>query len=149
MEQIIQTISPIHTLIDITKELTAIIKVEIECLKKFRPSEIVKFQERKNILTASYQKELNDIKINGGLASAGNGEVVRKLKAESRFFQEALKEHHRFIKAKKKLSEQMIQDISMEVSAQNGSHNKYGPNAQMAKKSLAQNTVSLAINKTI
>lgn len=149
MEQAIEQISPIHTLIDITKELTSIINEEIECLKKYRPSEIEKFQQRKNILTASYHKELNDIKSNGGLASAGNGEIVRTLKKESRFFQDALTTHHRFIKAKKKLSEQMIQDISMEVSSQNGSLNKYGPNAQIAKKSLAQNTTSLAINKTI
>ena len=141
--------TPVITLIEITKQLTAIINEEMECLKTDRPQEIEKFQKRKNILTASYHKELNDIKLNGGLASAGSGEVVRMLKTESRQFQDTLQKHTRFIKAKKILSEQMIKDISDEVANQNGRSSKYGPNAKMADKSLANNTTSLAINKTI
>ena len=96
-----------------------------------------------------YQKELNNIKLNGGLASAGSGEIVRRLKQESRLFQTTLEKHHRFIKAKKTLSENMIKDISMEVTNQNGSSNKYGRDAKMSQKSVVSKTTSLAINKTI
>ncbi len=141
--------APVETLIEITKNLTAILNEEMNCLQNHRPAEISKFQDQKNLLTASYHKELNDIKLSGGLASAGNGEIVRKLKRESREFQKTLEKHHRFIKARKTLSENMIQDISEEVQKQKGSSSKYGRDAKMAQKSSISNTTSLAINKTI
>lgn len=149
MQQLPHQETPVLTLIEITKNLTSILNEEMECLKNNRPTEIEKFQKQKNVLTASYHKELNDIKLNGGLASAGSGEVVRTLKRESRLFQTVLEKHHRYIKAKKKLSEQMIQDISVEVSNQNGGGNKYGRDAKMATKSAASKTISLTLNKTI
>lgn len=141
--------TPVLTLIDITKQLTSILNDEMECLKTSRPSEIEQFQKRKNILTASYHKELNDIKLNGGLASAGSGEVVRNLKKESREFQKTLERHHAFVKAKKNLSERMIKEISMEISARNGTNSKYGSDAKMANHSLSSKTVTMAINQTI
>lgn len=141
--------APVLTLIEITKSLTSILNEEMTCLKSNRPAEIKKFQKRKNILTASYHKELNDIKLNGGLSSAGGGEIVRTLKRESRQFQTTLEKHHRYIKAKKTLSEQMIKDISVEVSNQNGNGSKYGRDARMTVKPSVNTTPSLAINKTI
>lgn len=141
--------APVETLIEITKNLTAILNDEMDCLNEHRPAEISKFQKQKNILTASYHKELNDIKLNGGLASAGNGDIVRTLKRESREFQKTLEKHHRFIKARKTLSERMIQDISEEVVKQKGPANKYGSDARLSQKSPATGTTSLAINKTI
>ena len=141
--------APVLNLIDITKNLTAILNEEMDFLKENRPAEVEKIQQRKNSLTASYQKEMNTIKINGGLASAGNGEVVRRLKKESRDFQKTLEKHHRFIKAKKNLSERMIQDISREVANQSGSSSKYGRDAKISKTSAAGKTTSLAVNKTI
>lgn len=141
--------APVETLIEITKNLTAILNDEMDCLNTQRPAEINKFQKQKNILTASYHKELNDIKLNGGLASAGNGDIVRQLKRESREFQKTLEKHHRFIKARKTLSERMIQDISEEVIKQKSSANKYGSDARMSQKSPMTGTTSLAINKTI
>lgn len=149
MQNLAHQEAPVVTLIEITKNLTAILNEEMECLKSHRPVEIKKFQKRKNVLTASYHKELNDIKLNGGLASAGSGEVVRTLKRESRHFQTTLEKHHRFIKAKKNLSEQMIKDISIEVANQNGANSKYGRDARIEKNTLAGNTTTLAINKTI
>tara|TARA_R110002096_G_scaffold435927_1_gene664290 strand:- start:58409 stop:58858 length:450 start_codon:yes stop_codon:yes gene_type:complete len=141
--------SPVLTLIEITKSLTSILDEEMACLKNNRPAEIEKFQKRKNVLTASYHKELNDIKLNGGLASAGSGEIVRTLKRESRQFQTTLEKHHRYVKAKKNLSEQMIKDISVEVANQNGNGSKYGRDAKMTSRSSASTTTSLAINRTI
>ena len=141
--------TPVLSLIDITKSLTALLEEELECLKTRRPSELAQYQERKNTLSASYQKELANIKMNGGLASAGNGEIVRQLKQESRIFQKTLEKHHRFLKAKKNLSEQMIQDISQEVTNQVGSSSKYGRDAKISNKSAAGKTTSLAINETI
>ncbi len=141
--------TPVINLIEITKDLTAILNEEMDCLKTQRPFEIKKFQKRKNILSASYQKELNNIKINGGLASAGSGEIVRRLKKESREFQLTLEKHHRFIKAKKNLSERMIQEISIEVANQNGSNSKYGRDAKISPTSINNKTTSLAINETI
>ncbi|HRW30466.1 MAG: hypothetical protein KDF58_08340 [Alphaproteobacteria bacterium] len=141
--------APVVTLIEITKSLTSILKEEMDCLKSSRPSEIAKFQKQKNILTASYQKELNDIKLNGGLASAGSGNIVRTLKIESREFQKTLEKHHRFIKAKKNLSEQMIKDISAEITSQSGRGHKYGRDAKMSSTSTEAKTTSLAINQTI
>lgn len=149
MQQLLPQETPVLTLIEITKDLTSILNEEMECLKKNRPTEIEKFQKQKNILTASYHKELNDIKLNGGLASAGSGETVRTLKRESRLFQTVLEKHHRFIKAKKKLSEKMFQDISLAVSNQNDSGSKYGRDAKMTSKSAASKTISLTLNKTI
>ena len=141
--------SPVNNLIEITKNLTVILNEEMDFLKGGRPAEIEKFQKRKNILSASYQKELNAIKLNGGLASAGNGEIVRNLKRESRHFQTTLEKHHRFIKAKKNLSEQMIKDISLEVANQKGASSKYGRDAKLSRNSTESNTTSMAINKTI
>lgn len=141
--------APVASLIEITKNLTAILNEEMVCLNEHRPAEIRKFQKQKNVLTASYHKELNDIKLNGGLASAGNGDIVRQLKRESREFQKTLEKHHRFIKARKTLSEQMIQDISEEVVRQKGTANKYGSDAKMSQKSDLSGTTSLAINQTI
>ena len=149
MEQPTHQQTPVLTLIDITKQLTAILNDEMECLKSSRPAEIEKFQKRKNILTASYHKELNDIKLNGGLASAGNGEIVRDLKKESREFQKTLERHNAFVKAKKNLSERMIQEISKEVSSRNGANSKYGRDAKMANHTLASKTTTMAINQTI
>lgn len=141
--------APVASLIEITKNLTAILNEEMVCLNEHRPAEISKFQKQKNVLTASYHKELNDIKLNGGLASAGNGDIVRQLKRESREFQKTLEKHHRFIKARKTLSEQMIQDISEEVVRQKGTANKYGSDAKISQKSDVSGTTSLAINQTI
>lgn len=141
--------APVVTLIEITKNLTAILNEEMECLKNHRPAEIKKFQKRKNVLTASYHKELNDIKLNGGLASAGSGEIVRTLKQESRHFQTTLEKHHRYIKAKKNLSERMIKDISIEVANQNGANSSYGRNARIENNTVAGNTTTLSINRTI
>jgi len=140
---------PVLTLIEITKNLTSILHEEMDCLKNNRPAEIKQFQKRKNILTASYHKELNDIKLNGGLASAGSGEVVRSLKRESRHFQTTLEKHHRYMKAKKNLSEQMIKEISIEITNQNGHGSKYGRDAKISSSSAAGNTTSMAINQTI
>ena len=53
--------TPVQTLIEITKNLTSILIEEMECLNNQRPVEITKFQKQKNVLTASYHKELNDI----------------------------------------------------------------------------------------
>lgn len=149
MQQSAQQEAPVLNLIDITKQLTSILGEEMEFLKSERPKEIEKFHKRKSILTASYHKELNDIKLNGGFASAGSGEIVRILKNESRQFQITLEKHHRFIKARKKLSENMIKDISEEVVKQNGRSGKYGRDAKMANNSLDCRTTTLAINKTI
>ncbi len=149
MQQNNQYETPVLNLIEITKSLTAILHDEMDHLKNSRPAEIVQFQKRKSALSASYQKELNSIKLNGGLASAGKGDIVRKLKKESRVFQTALEKHHRFLKAKKNLSEQMIQDISREVANQNGSSNKYGSDAKMSQKSASSKTTSMAVNETI
>lgn len=149
MQQLNSYEEPVLNLIDITKSLTAILHEEMGFLKDNRPAEVEQIQKRKNSLTASYQKELGAIKINGGLASAGNGDVVRKLKQESRIFQKTLEKHHRFIKAKKNLSEQMIKDISREVSSQSGPSSKYGSDAKITRKSAASKTTSLAVNKTI
>ena len=149
MQNLAHQETPVITLIEITKNLTEILNEEMECLKNHRPAEIKKFQKRKNILTASYHKELNDIKLNGGLAFAGSGEIVRTLKRESRHFQTTLEKHHRFIKAKKNLSEQMIKDISIEVANQNGANSKYGRDAKINNNTLAASTTSLAINTTI
>lgn len=149
MEQSADQQTPALTLIDITKQLTSILNDEMDCLKTSRPTEIEKFQKRKNILTASYYKELNDIKLNGGLATTGSGEVVRDLKKESREFQKTLKRHHAFVKAKKNLSERMIKEISLEISARNGTNNKYGKDAKMANHSLSSKTTTMAINQTI
>ena len=149
MQHSTQQEAPVLNLIDITKQLTSILSEEMECLKSERPKEIEKFQKRKSILTASYHKELNDIKLNGGLASAGSGDIVRTLKNESRQFQITLEKHHRCIKARKNLSEDMIKDISQEVVKQNGNSGKYGRDAKIANHSLASRTTTLAINKTI
>ena len=139
----------VSTLIEITKQLTSIINEELNCLKTSRPAEIINFQDRKSILTASYNKELNNIKLNGGLSAAGNGEAIRSLKKESREFQTVLEKHSRIIKAKKNLSERMVQEITNEVANQNGANNKYGPNAKMTETSFKYNTPSLAVNRTI
>ncbi|MBL4601480.1 MAG: hypothetical protein JKY84_01915 [Emcibacteraceae bacterium] len=141
--------TPVITLIEITKNLTSILNEEMDYLKNNRPAEIEQFQKRKNILTASYHKELNDIKLNGGLASAGGGDIVRSLKRESRLFQTTLEKHHRYIKAKKNISEQMFKEIGKEITNQNGGGSKYGRDARMDTNSLAGKTTSLAINKTI
>lgn len=149
MQQLPKQETPVLTLIEITKNLTSILKEEMDALENHRPVQLEQYQKEKNILTASYQKELNDIKLNGGLASAGSGDVVRTLKKESRLFQSTLEKHHRYIKAKKTLSERMIMDISAEVANQNGANSKYGRDAKMAPRSAANKTTSLAINQTI
>lgn len=148
-EQMTQGYNPVSTLIEITKQLTAVLNEEMERLKTERPSELKELQDRKNVLTASYYKEMNTIKTNGGLASAGSGEIIRNLKKVSRFFQETLERHARFIKAKKELSENMIKEISEEVSKKNGTNTKYGRNAKMANNSVASRTTTMAINQTI
>ncbi|MCC3860805.1 hypothetical protein [Pseudemcibacter aquimaris] len=148
-EQLTHEHNPVSTLIEITKQLTSVLNEEMECLKSKRPSEIKDLQERKNILTASYYKEMNTIKSNGGLASAGNGEIVRTLKKVSRFFQETLERHTRYIKAKKELTENMIKEISEEISKKNGTNTKYGRNAKMANNSVASRTTTMAINQTV
>ncbi len=141
--------TPITALIAVTKNLTAILNDEIDCLNNKRPSELSHYQKEKKVLMASYNKELNDIKLNGGLAAAGNADIIRQLKRESREFQKTLEKHHRIIKARKTLSERMIQDISAEIIRQKGSANKYGNDAKIAQKSLMSDTASMAINKTI
>ena len=149
MQQLPNQETPVLTLIEVTKNLRSILAEEMNFLKNGRPAEIEKYQKQKNVLTASYYKELNDIKLNGGLASAGSGDIVRTLKRESRIFQKVLEKHHRFIKAKKNLSEQMIKDISIEVSNQKSSGSKYGRDAKIATKSASSKTVSLTLNQTI
>lgn len=149
MQQLTKQETPVLTLIEITKSLTSILNEEMESLENHRPIQLEQYQKKKNLLTASYQKELNDIKLNGGLASAGSGDIVRILKKESRVFQTTLEKHHRYIKAKKYLSERMIMDISAEVANQNGANSKYGRDAKIAPRSSANKTTSLAINQTI
>lgn len=149
MQHAEQQEAPVISLIQITKDLTSIINEEMDYLKTNRPAKIKQFQKQKNILTASYHKELNHIKLNGGLASSGNGEIVRNLKKESRIFQNTLQKHTRFIKAKKILSEQMIRNISEEVANQKGVNSKYGPNAKMERSKSVNNSISIAINKSI
>lgn len=141
--------TPVTALIAVTKNLTAILNDEIDCLNNKRPAELSHYQKEKKVLMASYNKELNDIKLNGGLAAAGNADIIRQLKRESREFQKTLEKHHRIIKARKTLSERMIQDISEEIIRQKGSANKYGNDAKIAQKSLMSDTASMAINETI
>jgi len=139
----------LSSLILTVRKLTEVIGEEIKLLKERRPKEADKFLPIKNNLIIAYNQEMDALKNRGGLAAAGNGENVRKLKSETRLFKKALDRHLRLVKALKTVSENMIRAVGDEVARRKDQTSNYGANAKITRKRNQNSPTSLTLNKTI
>ncbi|MFC7050494.1 hypothetical protein [Emcibacter nanhaiensis] len=139
----------ISSLIETTRELTSVIRQEMNLLKEKRPAEIKSLNETKNGLLTAYQEKLEQLNRNGGFKAAGTGEIVRRFKKEHETFQSVLKQHKSLLFSLKTVSEKMIKVIGDEVALQSAPSQAYGANAKIQSPRGSKTPTTLTLNKTI
>ena len=137
------------SLIQVTRDLTALIKKEISLLNAHRPGDIARLAEDKNRLAATYHQQMTALQQAGGLKTAGSADHLRLLKKVTREFQEVLEDHKRKLKALKTISEKMIKAVGDEIARQANKSQAYGANAKLKDPQMAKTPTTLTLNETI
>ncbi|WND01910.1 hypothetical protein QGN29_10135 [Temperatibacter marinus] len=139
---------PGQRLIDITEQLTSLIKQETGFLLSRATKDAANLHGEKSRLMALYKTTLHHLQVNEHLLGPKESAIRGFIRKVTDSFRDALKEHTRVVIRMKSISEGIIRSIGEEVTKQNRPVVGYGANAAMVAPKSAT-TTSISLNQVI
>lgn len=135
-------------LINITQNLTDLIKRETSLMLARRAQDAGRLHGEKSRLMAEYKNVLGHIKVNEHLLGSKDSPIRSKIREVTDKFREELRNHARVVMRLKSVAEGMVKSVGEEIAKRDRPVVGYGSNASLRAPNPMRPT-SLSINQMI
>ena len=141
----------IDRIVEISHQLGAVVKEEIQILAERRPRDLADFQDEKLRLSQIYQSEMSSVREYPELLKGAEPHDIDRLKQATFYLHDILNEQRRRVQAAKYITENLLKTIGDEVVAKRQPPIGYGPNAMVRRPPVvcAGAAASIALDQVV